>query len=101
MRVYVAKKMNENITSDLVTLKVRADGKGRWRYTMSSLQLTAKTAWFPIGISFTRGLFSGYMLVSGRVGQIFPSIFFMGKLAVSFFFGGEVLSKDQGDRESI
>lgn len=27
MRVYVAKKMNENITSDLVTLKVRADGE--------------------------------------------------------------------------
>jgi len=27
MRVYVAKKMNENITSDHATLKVRADGE--------------------------------------------------------------------------
>lgn len=66
MRAYVAKKMNENITSDLVALKVRADGEVK--VEVYNLQLSAKTApW--------------------NLGQIFPAFFFMGKLAVSFFWG--------------
>ncbi len=41
-------------------------------WALHSLKLTVRTWkwWFPIGISFARGLFSGAMLVSGSVSKI-------------------------------
>ena len=35
--------------------------------TLPETNIAPKNWWFPIGISFSRGLFSGAMLVSGRV----------------------------------
>ena len=51
-------------------------GKTLYRFTPWKIQLTTlpetdslhpKNGWFPIGTSFSRGLFSGAMLVSGKV----------------------------------
>ena len=36
-------------------------------FTLPETKIAPKKWWFPIGISFSRGLFSGSMLVSGRV----------------------------------
>ena len=49
------------------------DGTGPRKFTLPKTNIAPKKWWFPIGISFSKGLFSGAMLVSGRVTNIAPN----------------------------
>ena len=68
-------KIDENFMATCFSIKGSVLSK--WK-VLPSLKLTGRPWiwWFPIGISFSRGLFSGSMLVSRRVNQCMPEAFF-------------------------